>query len=216
MADSHQDTARTIGEIEREARRILGDLQGAPPVGSDRAVDIVPATVPGASPAEAEPDDPAGPADRAIVAVVGKFDARAMSGSHDAILARSLGDKVVNCLGLSPSMSAAERSERASAAAAAMRELAPRNPAEGLLVAQMVAAHSAGLDRLGRAANMDRPADKTELHSRQAARLMGLFVRQYDSLLRNRERKRRTLRIEHVRMAADGQTSVRAEEERSQ
>jgi hypothetical protein len=43
---------------------------------------------------------------------------------------------------------------------------------------------------------------------------MAPFVRQYDALIRNRERKRQTLHIEDARMTGDGRTSPRAEEER--
>ena len=215
MADSQQEPAKTIGEIEQEARQVLKLLNSGPPVDREPMAGSMPTPISIPLPVTAGPDKWRGDRVEMKFAAAGKFNPLAMSGSRDSVLARGLGDKVVRCVGLSPDMSAEERDRRVGAAAAAMRELAPRNPAEGLLVAQMVAAHSAGLDRLARAADMERPAEATELHSRQAARLMGLFARQYDLLLRNRERKRRTLRIEHVRMTADGKTSVQAEEERS-
>lgn len=214
MADKQLVKGAMNGAIEQEARQMGSIVNGGRPASSDGTADTAPVPVPATVPAAAGPATR--PTERVAIEAGGEFDPMAVSGSHNAMLAQGLENKVVNCLGLSPKMSAAERNERANAAMAAMRELAPRDPAEGLLVAQMVAAHSAGMDRLGRAANVDRPADATELHSRQAARLMGLFARQYDSLLRNRERTRRTVRVEHVRLTVDGTTRVRAEEERSQ
>src|SRR5262249_9395115 len=83
-----------------------------------------------------------------------------------------------------------ECNERASAALAALEEIRPGDALEGLLGAQMVATHSAGLEMMQRAMARGQDGPKIERQTSQAVRLLGLFARQLDLLARQRGRQR--------------------------
>ncbi|MDH3230239.1 MAG: hypothetical protein OEN55_10645 [Alphaproteobacteria bacterium] len=81
---------------------------------------------------------------------------------------------------------------RVVAAIEAAMGLAPCDPLEAMLVAQMAAGHAAAMRCLGRAAECaDRPQIEA-LYLRLAARLMNLFVRQAEALDRRARRPGRT------------------------
>ncbi len=87
----------------------------------------------------------------------------------------------------------AHRDSPVLAALEAAMALAPRDPLEGMLVAQMTAVHAAALRCLGRAAASAGDAQLEALYLRLAARLLHLFQRQSETLDR-RARARRPRR----------------------
>jgi hypothetical protein len=157
---------------------------------------------------EAEQDD-----EPKQLRIAQRFDAPALSGTANATLARWLAAQVAGCQSFPRGMPAEECNERASAALAALEEIRPGDALEGLLGAQMVATHSAGLELMQRAMADDEDGPKVERQTAQAARLLGLFARQLDLLARQRGRQRRKVSIEHERIDEDGRLSVRAEAE---
>ena len=70
--------------------------------------------------------------------------------------------------------------------AALLAALAPRDPLEAMLAAQMAAVHAAALRAMTRAAECTEHPQIEALYARQAARLMHLFVRQMEALERRR------------------------------
>jgi hypothetical protein len=142
------------------------------------------------------------------------FRATDISGSQDQVFSECLGEQMLACLDLNRGLSDAERGRRATAALGAMREIGPRDGLEGVVAAQMVAAHSAGLGFLARAVREPR-VRKSEALTQQSARLMTLFLRQMEALERRRGRERQSLRIEHERRTEDGRTRLTAETERT-
>jgi len=142
-----------------------------------------------------------------------RFNAPALSGTENATLARWLASQVAGCQSFPRGMPAEECNERASAALAALEEIRPGDALEGLLGAQMVATHSAGLEMMQRAMARGQDGPKIERQTSQAVRLLGLFARQLDLLARQRGRQRRKVSIEHERIDEDGRLSVRAESE---
>jgi len=142
-----------------------------------------------------------------------RFDAPALSGTANATLARWLAAQVAGCQSFPRGMPPEECNERASAALAALEEIRPGDALEGLLGAQMVATHSAGLEMMQRAMGRGQDGPKIERQTSQAVRLLGLFARQLDLLARQRGRQRRKVSIAHERIDEDGKISVRAEAE---
>ena len=100
----------------------------------------------------------------------------------------------------------------ANAAIALMREIAPRNALEALLVTQMVAVHNATLEQLRRVMNyMYQPPEVIDSLSNQATRLLRLFIDQLAALDRLRGGGgRQTVRVERVTVEAGGQAVVGA------
>jgi hypothetical protein len=77
---------------------------------------------------------------------------------------------------------------RVVAAIEAAMALAPRDPLEAMLVAQMAAVHAAAMRALRRAAECSEHPRIEALYLRTAARLMNLFVRQTEALDRRARR----------------------------
>jgi hypothetical protein len=142
------------------------------------------------------------------------FRATDLTGSQDQVFSERLGEQMLDCLELNRGMSEAERGRRAMAALGAMREIGARDGREGLIAAQMVAAHNAGLGFLARAVREPR-ARKAATYTRQSTALMTLFLRQMEALERRRGQERQSLRIEHERQTEDGRTRLTAETERT-
>jgi len=142
------------------------------------------------------------------------FDPVALSGTANARFAARLAEQVIVCQPVPGDADAETRAERATAAVAALKELAPAGAAEGMLATQMAAVHNASLDLL-RQAVADADTGRTiEERTRQYARLAEVFLKQLDRYHRQRGRQRQTIRIEHVRVVEDGRVTVRQEEER--
>jgi hypothetical protein len=141
------------------------------------------------------------------------FCATELMASRDVTFSECLGEQMMECLGLKAEMGEAQMARRAAAALGAVREIGPRNGAEAMVAANMVAAHAAGLERLARAMRQPR-VGKAESLMRQSARMMNVFTRQLESLQRLRGQERESIRVEHERRTEDGRTSVTAEKER--
>lgn len=88
---------------------------------------------------------------------------------------------------------AAAGEARVAAALEAAMALAPRDPLEGMLVAQMAAVHAAAMRALIRAGECTRYPQIEALYVRQAARLLNLFVRQMEALDRRARRRGSTV-----------------------
>ena len=97
----------------------------------------------------------------------------------------------------------------ANAAIALIREIAPRNGVEALLVTQMVAVHNAALELLRRVIHPDQPAQFIDSLSNRATRLLTLYVNQVDALDRLRGGGARpNVSVERVTVEAGGQAVV--------
>lgn len=100
----------------------------------------------------------------------------------------------------------------ANAAIALIREIAPRNGLEALLVAQMVAVHNAAAEQLRRVINyLYQPPEVIDSLSNQATRLLRLYIDQLAALDRLRGvGARQTVRVERVTVEAGAQAVVGA------
>ena len=113
-----------------------------------------------------------------------------LTGSDNLQLAQELMRQTIQALGLAHGLSRWERQERVAAAQAALAGLRPQETLEGMLAAQMIATHGAAMACLTRAAaeNVDDATAQAAL--RRAERLLAVYARQSDSLLRARGARR--------------------------
>lgn len=147
------------------------------------------------------------------LAADGGFDPVALSGTGNERLARRLAEQVAGCQSLPPELGSDGQVQRATAAIAALEELAPDGAVEALLATQIVASHNASLDLLQRAMGHAMPPRVVEERTRQYARISDVFLKQLDRFVRQRGRQRQTIRIEHVRVVEDGKVTVRQEQQ---
>lgn len=94
-----------------------------------------------------------------------------------------------------------------NAALAALTGLAPANEAEGMLAAQMVATHRAGMQMLGQAMRPQSLAT-AQWQSGFAVKLLRTFTQQMEALQRYRGKGQQKMLVEHVHVHAGGQAIV--------
>lgn len=143
------------------------------------------------------------------------FNPAAFSGSPDLMFSQWLAEQTINAHCLPATLSDHAKDLRAAGVLAQMKAIAPRNGLEGMLAAQMVAMHGAGCELLRRAMQPQELVQQADQMMRTSARMMTLFARQTELMLRLRGHEKQTLRIEHVRKAEGGRLSVTAEAERA-
>jgi len=126
------------------------------------------------------------------------------TGADDQTLQMRLVREVLDALWVHEDSDADERSAQLEAAYALMREIEPRDAAEGMLAAQMVAVHGAAMDCLRRAMHPGQTEALRDAAMRQATKLLTLFPRQLETLDRRRGKGSvHTIRVEHVTRAEE-------------
>jgi hypothetical protein len=98
-------------------------------------------------------------------------------------------------------------SDEVSGAIAAVHGLAPRNEAEGMLVAQMVATHSAAMTLLRRLKGTETIAQQDSA-VRAATKLLGVYAMQMDVLQRAQGKGWHRVSVEHVHVHSGAQAIV--------
>ncbi len=140
--------------------------------------------------------------------------AAAVTGTGDLGLSNELMAQLARCLWLPEGLGEAEQRERVAAAAAALKGLAPRDELEGMLAAQMVATHAGAMECLKRAMVGEGWAAEREANLRQAGRLLAIYTRQAEALIRNRLRGRSRVKVEEIRKVRMGRVMLREVTER--
>ena len=113
-------------------------------------------------------------------------EAPVLTGSADLRLARELVRQTIEALALPEGLSWRETRERVAAAKAALAGMRPQGTLEGMLVGQMIATHAAAMTCLTRAMNAATEEATAQAALRRAERLLAVYARQCDSLLRIR------------------------------
>ena len=113
-------------------------------------------------------------------------EAPVLTGSGDLRLAREIVRQTIEALGLPEGISKRECRERVAAAKAALAGLRPQSTLEGLMIAQMIATHGAAMACLTRAMGAGVDDATAQAALRRAERLLAVYARQTDSLLRLR------------------------------
>ena len=87
-------------------------------------------------------------------------------------------------------------------------DLEPRDEAERMLVAQMIATHEAAMECFRRAMLPDQPYQGRDMNLKNAAKLTSLYARQVDALDKHRGKGKQKITVEHVNVHAGGQAIV--------
>ena len=113
-------------------------------------------------------------------------EAPVLTGSVNLRLARELVRQTIEALALPEGLSQRETKERVAAAKAALAGMQPQGTLEGMLIGQMIATHAAAMACLTRAMNEKTADADAQAALRRAERLLAVYARQCDSLLRVR------------------------------
>lgn len=90
----------------------------------------------------------------------------------------------------------------------ALKELAPRDSIEGMLVSQMISAHNAAMDCFGRAMTPEQTTQSRDMNLRHAEKLTKLYTDQIDALQKYRGNRLHSVTVEQVNVEAGGQAIV--------
>ena len=96
------------------------------------------------------------------------------------------------------------------AARRALAGVAPRDPVEGMIAAQLVGLHDAAMECLRRGAMARQTFEGRQMNLAQANKLARSFAALVEALDRHRGKGRQTVRVEHVTVNAGGQAIVGA------
>lgn len=100
------------------------------------------------------------------------------------------------------------RSIQIDAAVAALEEVAPRDVLEGMMVAQMIAAHNAAMECCRRAMIGDQTFEGRHSNLNQANKLSRTSAALLDALNKHRGKGQQKVTVEHVHVHAGGQAVV--------
>jgi hypothetical protein len=110
------------------------------------------------------------------------------TGADSSLVQRGLINDVLRATPLTIDGNSQTQIEEAATAVDTLTSLQPRDPAEGMLAAQMIATHKAGMEMLGLAMLNRTKAHTVDVLLRNATRLMALHAKQQDMLERRRAR----------------------------
>lgn len=133
--------------------------------------------------------------------------ALSMSGSRDDAFATYLLNQATMAAGISPTDAASIEREHKAAMTAAMG-IAPRDELEGMIAAQLWAAHVATMDCYARAIQPDRSIDSRAMNLGAANKCTRSFAALVDALQRYRGKGQQAIRVEHVNVHSGGQAIV--------
>jgi hypothetical protein len=130
------------------------------------------------------------------------------TGTADLDHGRQLLTQLVDTLWMPPDLPDAERTSKAQAAIAALRGIAPRDELEGLLATQMLSTHAAVMECMRRSMIPDISPQERDSSLRHAAKLFTIFMKQLETLNRNRGKCQPKVTVEHVQVQSGGRAVV--------
>ena len=128
-----------------------------------------------------------------------------MTGAADPDVALHLANQLVSTLWLPAGIDENEEQRRIDAALSMLKGIKPQNDLEGVLGAQMIAAHEAAMECLRRAVAPGASRDQDLKH---ATKLLALFIQQLDALNRLRGKGQQKVTVEYVHIAPGAQAVV--------
>ncbi len=130
-----------------------------------------------------------------------------LTGSRHVKFSNFLLNSVVNSLWLKGSTSE-DRIKAMEASLEAMAGLAPRDEAEGMLSAQMVACHNSAMECYRRAMLPEQSIQSRRTNLNFAHKLSRTYALHMEALDKHRGKGQQTVRVEHVTVNAGGQAIV--------
>jgi hypothetical protein len=138
----------------------------------------------------------------------GKAGARRLTGTSSPDFDLSVIHQVLNALWMPCSTDKQTRDREAAALIAAMADLAPRDGAEGMLAAQMIATHHSAMECFRRAMLQGQTFEGREANLKHAVRLSKAYIDLLAALNKHRGRGQQKITVEHVTVEAGGQAIV--------
>lgn len=134
-----------------------------------------------------------------------------LGGSNSDTFNNTLANQVVHTLWFKTTDEAG-KTKLMTAALTALAGIKPRDEIEGMLAAQMVAAHSASMEAFRRAMIPDQTFEGRRMALDQANKLTRSFTGLLEALNRHRGKGQQKVTVEHVHVHAGGQAIVGAVE----
>ena len=113
-----------------------------------------------------------------------------------------------------PKNSPEERDRQLSATVAALKGIAPKDELEGMMAAQLIAAHNAAMECLRRAMIDEQTFEGRSENLAQANKLSRTFATLLETLNRHRGKGQQKVTVEHVHVHEGGQAIVGSVESR--
>lgn len=132
---------------------------------------------------------------------------KTIGGSRSDTWNSTLADQAVQSLWLANS-DAAERDRQLSATVAALAGIAPQDELEGMMAAQLVAAHNAAMECHRRAMLAEQPPEGRRENLNQATKLSRTWATLLEALNRHRGKGQQRVTVEHVHVHAGGRAVV--------
>lgn len=132
----------------------------------------------------------------------------AATGSKSLALGLALIERAINALWIPDKSDKEAVSKAMDLAVEALAELKPRDAAEGMLAAQMIASHEAAMECMRRAMLPNQTFEGRDQNLKHAAKMMSLYERQLAALDKRRGGGRQKITVEHVTVQAGGQAIV--------
>lgn len=140
------------------------------------------------------------PADR-------KGTLKTIGGSESDNWNNTLANQAVQALWLK-NADTQERDRQLSATLAALTGIAPKDELEGMMAAQLIAAHNASMECYRRAMIGDQPFEGRRENLNQANKLSRTWATLLDALNKHRGKGQQKVTVEHVHVHAGGQAVV--------
>lgn len=132
---------------------------------------------------------------------------KAIGGSQSDHWNNTLANQAMQALWLKNS-SAEEREKQLSATVAALMGIAPKDELEGMMAAQLVAAHNAAMECYRRAMIGEQTFEGRRENLSQANKLSRTYAALIEALNRHRGKGQQKVTVEHVHVHAGGQAVV--------
>src|SRR5436853_769959 len=132
---------------------------------------------------------------------------KSIGGSQSDHWNNILANQAVQALWLKNS-SPQERDKQLSAAVAALMGIAPKDELEGMMGAQLIAAHSAAMECYRRAMSGEQTFEGHRENLTQANKLSRTYAVLLDALNRHRGKGQQKVTVEHVHVHSGGQAVV--------
>ena len=132
---------------------------------------------------------------------------KAIGGSHSDCLNTMLANQTMQALWLEQS-DASQRDKQRGAALAALAGIGPRDELEGMMAAQLIAAHNAAMECYRRAMIGEQTFEGRRENLNQANKLSRTWAMLLDALNKHRGKGHQKVTVEHVHVHAGGQAVV--------
>ena len=132
---------------------------------------------------------------------------KSIGGSQSDIWNNMLANQAAQALWMKNS-NAAEQDRQLSATVAALAGIAPRDELEGMMAAQLIAAHNAAMECYRRAMIGEQTFEGRRENLNQANKLSRTWATLLDALNKHRGKGQQKVTVEHVHVHAGGQAVV--------